>query len=399
MSYNTYIEDIFIEVAEKILEGDIATPHLDWGPVSSFYSTITTGKLLTRKQADYLIRLLNKYQTAYQTLTGNDISPFLISPVWKNPFRTLDNSKSISVVKEASGIHYLYLKFPYALKEVFVEEFTHKNEKFPAIWDDELRVQKIKVNDVNLVRIHDFVKNNGFDISEDFLNLVAEVEEIWDHEDQFSPEAEVVNGSVEIKNYTESAKNYFEQNRCHDVIKDLFLARSMGYKLTKFDQKNRLDRLFSCQETNFWMRGLAECFSFIKTIDVYPIVLFLDRASNLIEDVNTYISAFKDAGFDEKSIRICFRFSNEEEGGKKFNQWIKNNGLGGSVSTGKIFICQHKPPKWMTSPDFSPKILISNSLYPATSKQTSSFIRHHHTVFYVGNVKPSMNKENKIVEL
>ena len=81
------------------------------------------------------------------------------------------------------------------------------------------------------------------------------------------------------------------------------------------------------------------------------------------------------------------------------NQWIKENGLGGKMTSGKIFICQHKPPKWMMSSDFTPKILISNSLYPSTSQQTSHFIKHHHTVFYVGSVKPSMNKEYRIVEL
>lgn len=399
MSYNNYIEDIFLAVADKILQGDIISPQLDWSPVSSFYSTLTSGKQLTKKQADYLIRLLSKYANSYKSLTGHDISPALVSPVWKNPFRTLDTTKSISVVRDSSGIVYLHLKFPFAMKETFTKEMTNKNGKISAIWDDELRVQKIKLHDVNLIRLNEFVTDNGFEISEDFSNLVAEVEEIWEHEDNFSPVANVVDDSVVLANYTETAKNYFDLNRKNDTVKDLFLARSMGYKLANFDKNIRLEKFFATTETNFWIRNLKECFSFIRSIDTYPVVLFLDRASSVIEDVNTYIAAFREADFDEKSIRVCFRFSNDEEGGKKFNQWIKNNSYGGPISTGKIFICQHKPPKWMFSPDFSPKILISNSLYPATSRQTSSFIKHHHTVFYVGEVKPSMNKENKIVEL
>jgi len=399
MSYNTYIEDIFLAVAEKILEGDIVSPQLDWSPVSSFYTTITSGKQLTKKQGDYLVRLLHKYESSYKALTGNDISAALAQPTWKKPFRILDDTKSVSVVKEDTGITYVHLKFPFTMKEAFVKELTNKNGKIPAVWDDELRVQKIKLHDVNLIQLHEFVKNNSFEMTEDFLNLVAEVEEIWSHEEDFSPEARVVDNTVELINYTETAENYFESNRKNNTVQDLFLARSMGYKLGNFNKNSRIDRFFSTIETNFWIRNLSECFSFIRTLDTYPMVLFLDRASNLIEDVNTFISAFKEADFDEKSIRVCFRFSNEDEGGKKFNQWIKNNSLGGPISTGKIFICQHKPPKWMFSPNFSPKILISNSLYPATSKQTSTFIKHHHTVFYVGNVKPSMNKENKIVEL
>ncbi len=399
MSYNTYIEDVFLDLAEKLLDGSIITQSTDYSAVSSFYTTLTSGKQLTKKQADYLIRILTKYQNSYKNITGNDISAIIASPVWKSNFRTLDHTKSVSIVTESSGTTYVYLKFPFALKESFLQEFASKTEKSPAVWDDELRVQKIKLHDINLIRLHDFVRNNGFEISEEFLAVVAEVEEIWGREEDFSPHSQVVDDVVEINNYTQTAKNYFDEHRINDKIKDLFLARSMGYCLANFDKNSRLDRFFATKETNFWLRDLSECFSFIQSLDAYPVVLFLDRASDLIEDVNRYIVAFKEAGFDENAIRVCFRFSNEEEGGKKFNQWIKNNNLGGSVSTGKIFICQHKPPKWMTSGDFSPKILISNSLYPATSKQTSTFIKHHHTVFYVGNVKPSMNKENKIVEL
>jgi len=399
MSYNTYIEDVFIDLADKLLEGSIITQHLDFSAVTSFYNVITSGKQLTKKQADYLIRLLIKYQTPYEQLTNSDISAVIAAPVWKNSFRTIDYTKSVSIYKDTTGIPYVHLKFPFALKDVFHQEFSNKNEKFPAVWDDELRVQKIKLNDVNLIRLHDFVKNNGFEISDEFLDIVSEVEEIWGREEEFSPRSQIVDNTVELVNYTETAKNYFDEHRVNDKVKDLFLARSMGYKLTNGDPKNRFDRLFSSKETNFWFRELPECFSFIQSLDSYPVVLFLDRASSVMEDVGNYISAFRNAGVDENSIRVCFRFSNDEEGGKQFNQWIKSNGLGGPIATGKIFICQHKPPKWMNSPDFSPKILISNSLYPSTSKQTSTFIKHHHTVFYVGNVKPSMNKENKIVEL
>lgn len=399
MSNNTFIEDIFIELAECVMAGTIMVPQIDYEPILSFYTALTGNKQLTKKQADYLIRLLGKYQAVYESVTKIDITNDLTSPVWKNPFRTLDYSKSVSVVTDPTGIVYLHLKFPFALKDQFISEFSNTRGKSPAVWDPEERVQKVKLHDINLIHLYEFVKKNNFELTEDFLSLVSQVEEIWANEEDFSPESKVVNDTVEIFNYTESAKDFFDQNKSNDKIKDLFLARSMGYPLTNFDKNNRLERLFSSQETNFWIRDLKDCFDFIRKIDSFPIVLFLDRASNVMEDVNTYYSAFLDAGFDENSIRVCFRFSNDDEGGKQFNRWIKESGLGGSMTTGKIFICQHKPPKWMLRPEFSPKILISNSLYPSTSQQTSNFIKHHHTVFYVGNVKPSTHKENKIVEL
>jgi hypothetical protein len=399
MSNNPFIEDIFIDLADTIMAGSIIVPQVDYDPIISFYNTILTGKQLTKKQADYLIRLLIKYQTVYESVANISITNAIASPVWKQPFRTLDYSKSVSVVTDSTGISYIHLKFPFALKDLFIAEFANVRGKSPAMWDPEEKVQKIKIHDINVIQLYEFVKKNNFDVADDFLSVVSQVEEIWASEEEFSPMSYVVDNSVEIVNYSKLAKDYFDQNKSNSVVKDLFLARSMGYPLANSDNTNRLDRLFSSKETNFWIRDLKDCFKFIKDVDSYPIVLFLDRASNVMDDVITFCEAFKFAGFDESSIRVCFRFSNDEEGGKTFNQWIKDNGLGGKMTSGKIFICQHKPPKWMLSSDFTPKILISNSLYPSTSQQTSHFIKHHHTVFYVGNVKPSMNKEYRIVEL
>jgi hypothetical protein len=399
MSNNPFIEDIFIDLADTIMAGSIIVPQVDYDPIISFYNTILTGKQLTKKQADYLVRLLIKYQTVYESVANISIANAIASPVWKQPFRTLDYSKSVSVVTDSTGISYIHLKFPFALKDLFIAEFANVRGKSPAMWDPEEKVQKIKIHDINVIQLYEFVKKNNFDVADDFLSVVSQVEEIWASEEEFSPMSYVVDNSVEIVNYSKLAKDYFDQNKSNSVVKDLFLARSMGYPLANSDNTNRLDRLFSSKETNFWIRDLKDCFKFIKDVDSYPIVLFLDRASNVMDDVITFCEAFKFAGFDESSIRVCFRFSNDEEGGKTFNQWIKDNGLGGKMTSGKIFICQHKPPKWMLSSDFTPKILISNSLYPSTSQQTSHFIKHHHTVFYVGNVKPSMNKEYRIVEL
>jgi hypothetical protein len=399
MSNNPFIEDIFIDLADTIMAGSIIVPQVDYDPIISFYNTISSSKQLTKKQADYLIRLLIKYQTVYESIVNVSIANVIANPVWRQPFRTLDYSKSVSVTTNEAGIDYIHLKFPFALKDMFIAEFATSRGKSPATWDAEEKVQKIKIHDINIIQLYEFVKKNNFDIADDFLSAVSQVEEIWASGEEFSPRAYVVNNNVEIFNYTDSAKDYFNQNKSNSVIKDLFLARSMGYPLANSDKTNRLDRLFSSTDTNFWIRDLEDCFKFIKDVDSFPIVLFLDRASNVVDDVRTFCEAFKSAGFDETSIRVCFRFSNDDDGGKEFNQWIKENGLGGKMTSGKIFICQHKPPKWMMSSDFTPKILISNSLYPSTSQQTSHFIKHHHTVFYVGSVKPSMNKEYRIVEL
>ena len=91
---------------------------------------------------------------------------------------------------------------------------------------------------------------------------------------------------------------------------------------------------------------------------------------------------------------------NKEEDKFGFNQWVKDNELGGPVDDGKIFIFQQKPPKWLFSREVPVKIIVTNSLYPLPSNITQSWMDSHTCVCFVGEVKASRNtKDNKIVEL
>lgn len=399
MSKSTYIEDIFLSFSDLIYSGSIKYDHGDFSPISSFSSAIGANRQLTKKQADFIIRLLDKYKNLYQIATGDDISTHLNNPVWRNTFRVLDVSKQLTVHREKDGVIVIHAKFPFSLKEKFVKEFQNKNGKMPAAWDDELKLQRIKLFDINAVRLLEFAEENGFEISQDFYDIVAQYEEFWQNEQDFSPAAQIINSTVELINCPDTAKIYFENNKTNSITQDLFLARSMGFPLTNAIDSSSITTIFSSTQKSFWIKELPQCISLIKQLDNYPIVIFLDRASNVMEDTIMFVTEFVRSGFDSSMVKVCFRFSNDEEGGKKFNQWIKESGVGGAMREGKIFICQHKPPKWMTTSEFNPKLLISNSLYPHTNVQTTTFIKNHHTVLHVGNVKPSANKDNQIVEL
>jgi hypothetical protein len=87
---------------------------------------------------------------------------------------------------------------------------------------------------------------------------------------------------------------------------------------------------------------------------------------------------------------------NEDKG---FNQWVKDNQIGGSVEGGKLFIFQNKPAKWLFTNDIDVKIILTNSLYPVPSVTTQTWMDTHTCVCFVGDVKASHFKEKNIVEL
>ena len=97
------------------------------------------------------------------------------------------------------------------------------------------------------------------------------------------------------------------------------------------------------------------------------------------------------------NIKVCFRDSSQST--SQLNAWIKENELGGKVQEGKIFIFNHKPAKWLFKNDISVKIIVTNNLYPDTVISVREWIKSHPCVFYVGNIKPSLQKEINIVDL
>lgn len=396
MSAIRFIEDLFLDLAINIQNNQILVVNLhDFKIIHDFEDCIITNRGFTKKQADYAIKLLKKYKESFD----EDISQYLDNAVWKKPFRVIDYTKKISIEKSKDGHKTLHIKFPFTLKDAYVKEFSNSNNRIPSSWDPDLKVQVADLFSINLIQLFEFGKKYHFDFSDDFLEAVSLTEEFWSNEQSFSPHS-ILNDDVELINASESAVKYFSENKTGNNIKDLFLARLMGFPISfTTTPTTHIERIISSNESHFWIKDLSSVLTMISDLDHWPVVIVLDRSSNVIEWSHRLVAEYKKLSLPTDDIKICFRFKNDDPKNKEFNNWIKENNLGGGMKTGKIFVCQHKPPKWMLNDNFDAKIIISNSLYPHTSSSTTSMIQTHHTVIYVGNIKPSPYKEKKIVEL
>jgi hypothetical protein len=399
MSAMRYIEDIFLELADLVVTGQIAYWHADTAPILSFQQAVKGDNGITQRQADFMLKLVKKYRKEISKYVGEDITEHVDNPLWKKSFREIDYTKKISIKTEADGKTYVHIQFPFSLKDNFLKEFNNSRTRPPTVWDNDQKVQKALLFDINLIQLYDYGKKNEFEFSEDFINLVEQIEEIWSDADELVPHCITDNEKVYLVNANDNAKNYFETHQTDNFIKNLFLAKTMGYPLAKNQEKSEIFKILTTKDTKFWSNDLKKIISLIKDLDAYPVVIFLDRTDDVKERTKEIFWAFQAENFPTDGVRVCFRFLNEDPDGVKFNQWIKDSKLGGSVESGNIFICQHKPPKWMLKSNFSPKIVISNSLYPQTNTAASSIVNNHHTVFYIGKVKPSTNRDTKIVEL
>jgi hypothetical protein len=390
MSTVKYIEDLFLEMSSHIPSAGISTRFDDYKIISSFEEAIYLNKGFTKKQADYVIKLIAKYSDAFDY----DVTPYLDNPMWKTPFRVVDYTKRISIEKTDTGQKVLHIKFPFALKDSYQKEFGTTASR----WDADSKVQVADLYAINLIQLYEFGKKHHFEFAEDFVEAVSLTEEYWGHESEYVPHS-IVSSEVTLVNAFDSAVEFFNNNKTGNTVKDLFLARSMGYPVTINNPTSKVEKLLASPENHFWAKDFATAISVINDIDSWPVVIILDRSSNAAEWSHFLFEAYKKQNLPTEHVRICFRFNNDTPANKSFNAWVKENKLGGGVKDGKVFICQHKPPKWMLTDDFDAKIIISNALYPHTNSTSTSLVQAHHTVLHVGDIRPSPYKETKIVEL
>ena len=395
MTYSVYIEDVFVEFFDLCQGSNNFLQAQEYSACQSFYDQIQNGRLLTQNQGNFLLKILSKYKLVSKRL-GIDYQEAVDNPVWKSSFRTIDLSKSVFVEKTDTNIN-VCLKFPFSLKKEFDAEISSEQVNKYSRWDHDRKLRILNAYDFNLIHLHDFCHKHGFEMDNSFLELISEVEEVWQNQENISAHSVIIDGQVFLKNAPESTQQYWEENRKNSLNQDLFLAKSMGYPVNlDSTEKSFLEQICSSKEKYFWFQSLKDFFYIYKEVDGVFAVL-LDRNT---KDTLSWLKKFievADQFVTREEIKVCFR--EESEKNSVLNHWIKENGLGGKVDSGKILIFQHKPPKWLFAKNVDVKLILTNSYTPHVEPMSSSWILSHPCVCYVGDVKPTPPRNLKIAKL
>jgi hypothetical protein len=392
MASSTYLEDIFVEFTEHVDNGHISIQPQDLAAISSFYTHITNNSSLTQSQGNLIIKFLNKYKPQALRL-GIDYSDDLVDPKWKMPFRVIDLSKKIWVENDEFKTTWVCVKFPYQLKKEFDDEF--EDNQHHSIWEPERRVRKLILYKCNLIHIHEFAKKHNFEIDDTFLIALGDVEEIWQNQDDILPHSSLSYGSITIKNCSEETFEWWTNNCTGNLETDLLLAKSMGYP---FNEKplNTIEKIAASNENIFWLKDTIEFLNLCNQVQG-KICILLDRAGKSLEWLEQFDISLTQSNLPRDTVRVCFRSDKEHE--PELNQWIKDHGFGGKVGDAKVLIFNHKPAKWLFKEQESVKIIASNNVYSPTNSISRDWFNSHPCVIYIGDVKPTVQKDQKIVEL
>lgn len=395
-----FIEDIFLEFYLLVSLQKISVQWHDSTPIDSFASVISNdSNNLTKAQSLYILRLLSKYKMSAR-LAGLDYEQHLANPTWKRTFRVIDTSKRIHVEQNPAGYAQLCIKFPFEFKKTFDTEFSDLlNRASTKMWDNDRKLRIIPLTEINLVALHDFSSKHGFELDETFEAVLATVEETWNQQDAIVPFSEVVENEVVIRNGVEDAVNFWTENKSGSIGQDLLLAKSMGFPARLNNVPvTPAEKIAASLETMFWIRENKTFFDLYKELTKGVVCIVLDRTSDTHEWIKNFVLESSQEGIERSDIKVCFREADLSKA-NRFNDWVKEQGLGGSVDTGRIFIFENKPAKWLFTKGLDVKMIVTNNLYPNTHNMTQQWIEHHSCVLHIGDIKPSQKRNLKIVGL
>ena len=394
MLSSEFAEDIFTEFYHWVSQQKISIQGQDFSPISSFHEKIINDSELTKNQANFLIKLLEKYKTM-SAMAGFDYRSQLQDIKWRKEFRVLDLSKKIYVELRENKLE-ICLKFPYQLKKEFEDEIERRETLHAhSFWDANDKVRRLDFYHYNLIALYEFVCKHNFEIDDTFMNVLSDVEEIWQNSEDAVPYSELGTYGVQLKNASDETLEWWQSNKAGSISKDLLLAKSMGF-LYQEKPRNLVEKIAASQENSFWMKNNQDFFELAKSCPG-KICVLLDRSSATLPWLQSFVADAEKSGVSREEIKVCFRDNKESTTG--LNDWIKIAGVGGKVETGRILIFESKPAKWLFKADNDVTLLVTNNIFPPTNTMARDWFMCHPCVIYLGDTRPTETKGQKIVEL
>jgi hypothetical protein len=344
-----YIEDLIRQLALTRLginSADLTILH-------SFSDQFLTDTGLTEKQCGLASRILNRYYPLLSEKIGGDISHHLTFPKYRLKIRKSVTEQTVKVLKDHPTGPVIEVRFPYG------DESVGKIRKFKADktnsgkieWDRESTAWLFNVSEQNIQFLMDFCSQSNFTFDDEFQSYSDTIDKILLDMEKYAPMLAIDDGSLKILN---SPKN-MPKIDTDDIVESIFQARNMGVTLwddnintylTSGDVNPLIRDFLKSNISKEFKIGMDETgISALKTILYHcsPCLVVIPGGSEE-EKISRIYTVLQGCGIEDKNMSVLFRLPNET--GKKFNDFVKNQGLNGPISDEtKIVFVSTKLPK------------------------------------------------------
>jgi hypothetical protein len=383
-----YIEDLIRQLAllrQGINSSDLTILH-------SFSDQFLTDTGFTEKQCGLALRILNRYYPLLSQKIDGDVSHHLTFPKYRLKIRKSVTEQTVKILKDRPSGDVIEVRFP------FSDESVGKIRKFKADrtmhssveWDRDSTAWLFNVSEQNIQFLMDFCSQSNFTFDEEFQRYVDSVENTLMEMEKYAPMLVIEDGSLKIKN---SSKNMPEIDT-DDIVSAIFQARNMGVTLwddnintylndadinpliRKFLQSN-ISKEFKIDPSDMGKEALR-----LVITHCSPTMVIIPGGSEELKMLGIY-NILQGCGIADKDMSVLFRLPNET--GKKFNDFVKNQGLNGPISEEtKIVFVSTKLPKPLIKSGIKFNSVI-NMGYPTAHYTLKEYTNHHQNFINFGD--------------
>jgi hypothetical protein len=389
---------MFVETIEDLIEA-IASPQHSFDKMSfndkdrsilfSMASQLSKKNLfLTENQAKLAIKILKGNPAVFTFVTNS--TTLLDAPVFKNPFRVIDNQIKVSI-EDVNGTTLI------SIKQVATKEFIDLIGKISAkrIYDSSKRKYFYQLNEKTISEIVDRFNEEWFDTS--FCVLADQIKEIKENLSENIPSAHLHNGEIYLKNVNQSVQSYFDSNKKDNLLSNLLLLKIMKIYLdqsvlnyldaispNEFTKKillSDINNFSTLDKNNSYTQ--TDILKFLTETESYPVLLLMPENPNSHSILEEWASLFSSFGIRQDEISVLFR----SDTNKKFNTFIKENKLNNLVDNNtKIVIINYKIPKILYKINFNPRVVITTEYIAAHYTNQKLLENHPLTLCYNNNI-------------
>lgn len=383
------IEDLITHIAESFrLDTQTFAPK-DKTVIFSLAAQFKKNLALTQKQAELIMRILENVEPSLSFIPN--ARDLIKNPVFKYSFRTVDTSKTISIVNQNSE-KYIAVKFPFDKKL----SNTLSNIPKKSSYSKELKSFLFKLDEDTIFNIldHEDIQNYQFSIDQTLRDLYYNIKNIIDNRENYIPVYEYEDTSV-IKNANKFLEKYFNDHKTGKLIPDLFLANTLKIIPNKkiIDQINSMNLDYEIvdlllnknhatydKKTTYHNNIIKQ---YLKFVDQWPVLFIINDDKNSDVTLSEWHTELNNIGIDNTEISVLFRSTDNT----RFNDYIKIQHLNNLVDANtKVVFIRNKMPKILYKINFKPKIVLSSSTFYA-HYSAQKLIDSHPSVIYMSGTQ------------
>lgn len=343
-----YLDTILQSIMNQQLHQSL--PYKDSNTLKSLADLLVSSYYITENQSNLLLRILKEHNDILNI--DDNILDF---PIWKHPFRVLENIKKMYIEDNK-----IVIECPYS-KQI-KKDLTKLTKQLENLFQND-KFSTVDLTESNIVVLIEELAEHDIEVSEQLQSYYDTIKS-WNATD-------IIN-QYQLENIT---YNNFQKNIIEDLgintplNKNLLADRSKRYQYYISDQPtgtSLTEKIAYRDQSRIWIDrneySIDEVIASLVELRRTPILLVFgcSDSKRLVSDLKDFASALMTHGINDQ-VGIYFRLPNSDDTNKEFNLLISENKYNTELSntTQVVGIQATKIPKFFIKNNWRPMSIIS----------------------------------------